>query len=120
MTGPSASDPNIEWANAKTLYPAYRALCREFAIEAEACTELETEGGVPASEAFAQAKEWLRQVDERIRIHQLRQFVQTSPQADEAFLRALLSFELNKGKKAERERDKVDFLLVQLFSQAAP
>ena len=120
MTVLSAGDPNTEWANARALYPAYQALCREFAIEAEACTELETGGGVPSDETFAKAKEWLRQVDERIQIHQLRQFVQTSSLADEAFLRTLLSFELNKGKKTEHERDKVDFLLVQLFSQAAP
>src|SRR5215470_7004839 len=120
MTILSAGDPNTEWANARTLYPAYRALCREFAVDVEPCAEFETEAGVPSSEAFARAKKWLWQVDERVQIHQLRQFVQTSPMADEAFLSALLSFELNKEKKAQHERDKVDFLLVQLFSQAAP
>jgi hypothetical protein len=119
MTVLSAGDPNTEWS-ARNLYPAYLALCREFTIDAEPCAELETEAGVPSPETFARAKEWLRQVDGRIQIHQLRQFVQTSPLAGEAFLRALLSFELSKEKKTEHDRDKVDFLLVQLFSQAAP
>src|SRR5262249_15249478 len=35
-------------------------------------------------------------------------------------LRALLALELTKGERTEHDRDKVDFLLVQLFSQAAP
>jgi len=59
-------------------------------------------------------------MDQRVQIHQLRQFVQTSAQADEAFLHALLSCHLRKEKHSEQDRDKVDFLLVQLFSQAAP
>jgi hypothetical protein len=120
MTTPGASDANEKWENTRSLYLVLSALCREFALEAEPCAEVEAETGAPSSETLAKAQHWLEQVDGRVQIHQLRQFVQTSLLADESFLRALLRFQLNKQKRSDQERDKVDFLLVQLFSQAAP
>jgi len=121
MAVQSTIDPNATWAVIRRVYPIYCALCREFAIETEPCKELEVEGsGTPSTETVSQAKQWIAQLDQRVQIHQLRQFVQTSPQADEVALRALLSFLLNKDRRTEQDRDKVDFLLVQLFSQAAP
>src|SRR5262249_51869686 len=95
-------------------------LCREFAIEAEPCADVEAESGTPSAETLAKAEQWLEDVDGRVQIHQLRQFVQTSALAEESFLHALLRFQLNKQKRGNQERDKIDFLLVQLFSQAAP
>jgi hypothetical protein len=116
----SNSDPNAVWQNIRRLYPVYSALAREFAIETPTCPELETESRVPSAEVVASANRWLAEMDQRVQIHQLRQFVQTSAQADETVLRALLSCQLHKEKHADQDRDKVDFLLVQLFSQAAP
>jgi hypothetical protein len=112
------ADPNPSWHDIRRLYPVYTALAREFAIEVQPCPELESY--VASAEALANAKRWLAEMDHRVQIHQLRQFVQTSAQADEAVLRALLHCQLNKENPADRNRDKVDFLLVQLFSQAAP
>jgi len=120
MTTPGAGDANANWTSTRSLYLALSALCREFAIEAEPCAEVEAQPGAPSSETVTKAQQWIEQIDRRVQIHQLRQFVQTSPLADEAFLHALLRFQLNKQKRGDQERDKVDFLLVQLFSQAAP
>src|SRR5438105_3646594 len=120
MTGSTKTDPNAAWQNMRSLYSAYLALSREFAIETQPCAELESESGVPSAEGTTRAEQWLTDMDQRVQIHQLRQFVQTSAQADEAFLHALLSCHLKKEKHTEQDRDKVDFLLVQIFSQAAP
>jgi len=120
MASSTKSNPNAVWQNMRRLYSAYFALAREFAIETQPCEELESESGVPSAEGTTRAEQWLTDMDQRVQIHQLRQFVQTSAQADEAFLHALLSCHLKKQKHAEQDRDKVDFLLVQIFSQAAP
>src|SRR6266516_3747099 len=120
MASSTKSNPNAVWQNMRRLYSAYVALAREFAIETQPCEELESESGVPSAEGTTRAEQWLTDMDQRVQIHQLRQFVQTSAQADEAFLHALLSCHLRKEKHSEQDRDKVDFLLVQLFSQAAP
>lgn len=120
MTTPAANDTNLKWENTRSLYLALSALCREFSIEAEPCAEAEAETGVPSSDTIGKAEQWLSQIDGRLQIHQLRQFVQTSLLADETLLRAYLRFQLNKQTRNDQERDKVDFLLVQLFSQAAP
>jgi hypothetical protein len=120
MSTLTTSDPNVAWQNMRLLYAVYRALAREFAIETQPCEELDSGSVVPSAEVVTRAEQWLAEMDHRVQIHQLRQFVQTSTQADEAFLRALLSRELNKQAHNEQDRDKVDFLLVQLFSQAAP
>ncbi len=76
----TASDPNAAWQNMRQAYVAYSALAREFAIEIQACPELESGMGVPSSEAVANAKHWLAEMDQRVQIHHLRQFVQTSAQ----------------------------------------
>src|SRR5438552_9976974 len=120
MASSTKSNPNAVWQNMRRLYSAYVALAREFAIETQPCQELESESGVPSAEGTTRAEQWLTDMDQRVQIHQLRQFVQTSAQADEAFLHALLSCHLKKEKHTEQDRDKVDFLLVQIFSQAAP
>jgi hypothetical protein len=119
MTGSTKTDPNAAWQNMRRLYSAYLVLAREFAIEAQPCSELESAPGIPSAEATTLAEQWLTDMDQRVQIHQLRQFVQTSAQADEGFLHALLSCHLRKEKHSEQDRDKVDFLLVQIFSQAA-
>jgi hypothetical protein len=112
----NAKDSRTGWQDLCHLHSFFLALAREFAIETR---ELET-NATETPEATAAARQWLTDLDQRVQIHQLRQFVQTSPLADEAVLRALLSFELEKQPRTNEVRDKVDFLLVQLFSLAAP
>jgi hypothetical protein len=100
------------------LQPIYSALVREFVIEASACPIAEEFS--PSPESVEQANAWFQQVDAQIQVHQLRQFLQTTPLANEAVLRHLLAHHMQKAEKSASDRDKTDFLLVQYFSLCAP
>lgn len=126
MTGPSESlvpssqQPSVEdqGATLRALQPVYSALVREFVIEVSACPV--DEEFSPSAESVEQATAWFQQVDTQIQVHQLRQFLQTTPLASEAVLRNLLLHHIQKTVKATGDRDKTDFLLVQYFSLCAP
>jgi hypothetical protein len=109
-----------EWATALLLYPTYSALAREFVIDLEPCADLESGTEAPPRESVEHAARWLRGMDDRIQVHQLRQFLQTSPLVTPRVLETLLGHYLRKQEKSPSDRDKIDFLLVQFFSQAAP
>jgi hypothetical protein len=112
--------PADVWASLNHLYPIYSALARESAIEAQPCLELVEAIKVPSAEIIAEAEKWFAGIDEKIQIQHLRQFVQTSPLVNDTVLRDLLVHNLNQTPRGEHDRDKVDFLLVQLFSGQAP
>ena len=109
-----------QWNTARVLYPSYSALAREFVIDLNPCADLEVGTDTPPRESVEQAEQWLREMDERIQVHQLRQFLQTSTLATPQLLETLLVHHLHKDEKSPSDRDKIDFLLVQYFSQAAP
>jgi hypothetical protein len=100
------------------LQPMYCALVREFVIEVPVCPI--GDGFALAPAPVKQADAWFQQVDALIQVHQLRQFLQTTPLASETVLRQLLVHHLRKGVKMASDRDKTDFLLVQYFSLCAP
>jgi hypothetical protein len=119
----SATDLNqlsAEWKAARVLYPTYSALAREFVIDLTPCNDLETGVEQPPQESVEQARQWLEDMDERIQIHQLRQFLQTTTILTPELLQTLLLHHLQKPERSPSDRDKIDFLLVQLFSLAAP
>jgi hypothetical protein len=105
-------------ATLSALQPVYSALVREFVIEVAACPV--DEQFSPSPESVEQAETWFQQVDAEIQVHQLRQFLQTTPLACEAVLRHLLLHHMHKTAKSTSDRDKTDFLLVQYFSLCAP
>ena len=107
------------WPQLCALQPIYSALVKEFVIDVPA-SPLIDDAQSPSQEAVEQANTWLQQVDTHIQVHQLRQFLQTTPLANEAVLRDLLTHHLHKDVKASSDRDKIDFLLVQYFSLCAP
>ncbi len=109
-----------EWREARLLYPLYAALSREFVIDAPPCLELEAPVEAPDQETVERAGEWLDRMDARMQVHQLRQFLQTTPMAGEEVVQVLLSRYLRKREKSDSDRDKVDFLLVQFFSLCSP
>jgi hypothetical protein len=117
---PQATDLAAAWREARLLYPLYTALAREFVIEVPSCADLEAGVEAPPKESVEQAQEWFRVVDERIQVHQLRQFLQTTSMASQESLLVLLSHHLHKGERSAADRDKVDFLLVQYFSHTVP
>lgn len=119
-TLPHASGPAAEWKTAQILHSLYSALAQEFVIELPPCSELESGEEVPPPEFLDAARAWLAQVDERIPVHQLRQFLQTSNLANERSLRAVLEHYLHKSEHSAFDRDKIDFLFVQFFSICTP
>jgi len=109
-----------QWSTARRLYPIYFELAREFAIDVRVCADLEAGVETPGKEAVEQANGWLDEMDQRVQVHQLRQFLQTSALVTPESLLNLLQHFLAKTPKTDGIRDKVDFLLVQYFSQMAP
>jgi hypothetical protein len=114
---PSFEEQAITFA---ALHPIYSSLVREFVIEVPACP-LNNDHDSPLSrESVEHAVPWFQQVDAQIQVHQLRQFLQTTPLANELVLRQLLSYHMQKPGKSTSDRDKTDFLMVQYFSLCAP
>ena len=100
------------------LQTIYVALVREFVIDVPECPV--DESFSPTADAVTLAAAWFDQVDAQIQVHQLRQFLQTTPLANEVVLRHLLVHHMQKTAKSTSDRDKTDFLLVQYFSLCAP
>jgi hypothetical protein len=117
---PDLNDLAVEWRAARILYPVYCALAREFVIDTLPCSELDEAIDAPPQESVEQARNWLEEMDKRVQVHQLRQFLQTSPLVNDLGLRTLLEHYLRKPQHSESDRDKTDFLLVQYFSHCAP
>jgi hypothetical protein len=117
---PQLDDLAAEWRVARLLYPLYAALAREFVIDLPSCSDLETDVDAPPEESILQARQWFLEVDDRIQVHQLRQFLQTTTLATDEGLRHLLIHHLKKPNHSASDRDKIDFLLVQFFSHSAP
>ena len=129
MTPPSASSPEPAspapdygtlWSSALRLHPIYAELAREFVIDAPPCAGLDESVDAPDRETVEHAQQWLQEMDDRIQVHQLRQFLQTSSLVDGDGLIALVQHFLGKKAHTDAARDKIDFLLVQYFSQGAP
>jgi hypothetical protein len=116
----AAPDPVALWSSVRRLHPIYAELAREFVIDTPACAELEAGVETPAPESVEQALQWLNDMDDKIQVHQLRQFLQTSSLVDSDGLVVLLQHFLGKTPRTDSSRDKIDFLLVQYFSQGAP
>jgi hypothetical protein len=120
----SQQSPQDALAMLEVLQPIYRALVSEFVIEVPACP-LSLAGATGEQqtqdlEFQTQVEEWFQQVDRQIQVHQLRQFLQTTPLASEVVLRNLIAHYLHKPIKSSSDRDKTDFLLVQYFSLCTP
>jgi hypothetical protein len=118
---PKTQDLAAEWREARLLHPLYSALGREFVIELpSSCPDLEAGLEDPPQESVEQARQWLLEMDQKIQVHQLRQFLQTTSLTSEEALQTLLQHHLNRAVRVDSDRDKIDFLLVQFFSHCAP
>jgi len=116
----TSKNPDPIWSTWQRLYPLYGAIARERVIEWQLCPELDQPIDSPPEEVIRETGKWFAQMDGRIEVQHLRQFAQTSPLVTEDALKDFLDHYLHKQPHSERDRDKVDFLLVQLFSQKAP
>jgi hypothetical protein len=115
-----APDYAAAWASARRLHPIYVELTREFVIDAPGFPALDEPVDSPDRETVEQARQWLDNMDERIQVHQLRQFLQTSSVVDSDGLVELIRHFLEKARHTDASRDKIDFLMVQYFSEKAP
>jgi hypothetical protein len=114
------SELAAEWRDARLLYPLYAALAREFVIDLPAHSDLEAGVDAPPQESVEQARQLFQDMDARIQVHQLRQFLQTTTVGSDEALRTLLTHHLRRPEHSDSDRDKIDFLLVQFFSHCAP
>lgn len=121
MTPPtSVQDLAAQWNSARRLYPIYFEMAREFAIDVKPCADLEAGIETPGKESVELATQWVDQLDSSIQVHQLRQFLQTNSLVTQEGIIHLLEHFMAKPAKTGIIRDKIDFLLVQYFSQTAP
>jgi hypothetical protein len=117
---PQLPDLAAEWREARLLYPLYAALAREFVIEMPSHSDLEACVDAPPQESVEQTRQLFTDLDTRIQVHQLRQFLQTTTLGSDEALRTLLLHHLHRQEHTDSDRDKIDFLLVQFFSHSAP
>jgi hypothetical protein len=110
-----------QWAEFRSVFPIYLALAKQLEIAIPFPQETRNLPEKPPLELFKQVQNWLESLDSRVLAHQLRHLLQqTTLNASESGLRALIQRHLRKPSKANIDRDKIDFLLVQYFALCAP
>lgn len=110
----------VRWEVWRRLHPVYCALAREFVLEIPPCDDLAAVIEIPSAENVSEAEKWFAAMDARIHIHHLRHFAQTSALMSEDAITDFLSHSLSKSQKTADDRDKVDFLVVQLVAMRLP
>ena len=110
-----------QWAEIRSVFPIYLALAKQLEIAIPFAQESRNLPEKPTLELFKQVQNWLDSLDSRVLVHQLRHLLQqTTLNASESGLRALIQRHLRKPSKTNTDRDKIDFLLVQYFVLCAP
>ena len=122
---PASARPEVtrqeEWAELRSVFPIYLALAKQLEIAIPFPAEARNLPEKPPLELFKQVQNWLDALDSRVLVHQLRHLLQqTTLNASESGLRALIQRHLRKPSKTNIDRDKIDFLLVQYFALCAP
>jgi hypothetical protein len=108
-------------AEMRSVFPIYLALAKQLEIAIPFPQETRNLPEKPTLELFKQVQNWLDGLDSRVLVHQLRHLLQqTTLNASETGLRALIQRHLRKPSKTNIDRDKIDFLLVQYFALCAP
>jgi hypothetical protein len=115
------SPRQVQWKEARDVFPIYLALGKQLDIEIPFPPANRNLPESPEIELFGKVHEWLDEMDQRVLVHQLRHLLQmTTLNASEGGLRALINRHLRKTIKSITDRDKIDFLLVQYFALCAP
>jgi hypothetical protein len=108
------------WRQARSLYPLYAALVRQFDLGIAPCRELESPINRSEPDVIERVHLWFDQVDEKLEVWQLRQLLQSSEVVNRDNLHLLTLRHVRKPEKTDRLRDKLDYLLVQYFAHCAP
>jgi hypothetical protein len=117
---PDYKNTAAEWDAAKQIHAIYSTLAREFALDMTPSQVLESGKEEGSEEELDSARQWLSRMDDRIEVHQLRQYLQNTVAANKDGVLTLLEHFLRKADQRPSDRDKVDFLLVQYFFNNAP
>jgi hypothetical protein len=122
---PASARPEVsrqeQWPEFRSVFPIYLALAKQLEIAIPFPQETRNLPEKPPLELFKQVQNWLDSLDSRVLVHQLRHLLQqTTLNASESGLRALIQRHLRKPSKTNIDRDKIDFLLVQYFALCAP
>lgn len=109
------------WEETRSVFPIYLALAKQLRVQIPFGQGKRTLPERPTNELYEQVHTWLEQMDQQVLVHQLRHLLQmTTLNASEEGLRALILRHLRKPTKANADRSKIDFLLVQYFALCAP
>jgi hypothetical protein len=122
---PAPARPEVtrqeQWEELRSVFPIYVALAKQLEIAIPIPQDKRNLPEKPPLELFKQVQNWLDGLDSRVLVHQLRHLLQqTTLNASESGLRALIQRHLRKPAKTNTDRDKIDFLLVQYFALCAP
>jgi len=118
---PSGVKQAAAWAEARSVYPIYLTLAKQFDLGLPFANEKRTFPEQPEPEVSERVLRWLNEMDQQVQVYQLRQVLQTTTlNASENSLRSLIFRHLHKAQKTPVDRDKIDFLLVQYFALCAP
>ncbi len=106
-----------QWEEIRSVFPIYLALAKQLEIAIPFPADKRNLPEKPPLELFKQVQNWLDGLDSRVLVHQLRHLLQqTTLNASESGLRALIQRHLRKPSKTNIDRDK----LVQYFALCAP
>jgi hypothetical protein len=108
-----------EWRAARRIYAVYMELGLRAGLKLATCAELESPIDRAETQAIQQVHSWMDAAESQIAAHELRTYCQTN-QVGEPVLRALIGRLMKKEPRQDTDRDKLDFLMVQYFTQCAP
>jgi hypothetical protein len=108
------------WRVARRLYTIYAELDRTFELGTPPCVELNQTVDRSDPETLEHIRAWFQKADGLVHVWQLRQLLQSTNLQTEENLRYLILRHLGKEVKAESDKEKIDFLMVQYFAHNAP
>ena len=118
-SGSELGEIAARWRGFRVLYPIYAELSRRFQL-GSTCDYLDSPINRSEPEVLQAVEAWFAAVDQRSEAWQLRQLLQVTSLGSEEAIGALATHYLSKPDKTGQDRDKIDFLLVQLLDLQAP
>src|SRR5215831_19390977 len=108
------------WRVARRLHAIYAELDRTFEMGTPPCPELQQNVDRSEPAVLERVRQWFDQLDSQVHVWQLRQLLQSTNLQTEENLRYLIARHLERPKKTETDKEKIDFLLVQYFAFCTP
>jgi hypothetical protein len=107
------------WRVARRLHSIYSELDTTYELGLSPCPELEDSVDHAEFHVLRRVRDWFDEMDNRVQVWQLRQLLQSTSLQNEENLRYLVVRHLERSRKTEADKEKLDFLLVQYFAHCA-